>query len=135
VRVRDAALLILLGAAWGAVYPLTSLALRGFSPAAVVAGRTAASAVILAPPALRAGLIRAARERPAALAAGAVLQATLPVRLLTLGQQHVASGIAGVVLASQAVRAAVLTGVLDRAGRLLELAGVAVGLGGIALLS
>jgi drug/metabolite transporter (DMT)-like permease len=132
---RDAALLILLGAAWGAVYPLTALALRGYSPAAVVAGRAALSAVILLPAALRAGLIRAACERPLALAAGAVLQATLPVTLLTLGQRDVASGIAGIILASQPVWAAILTSVLDRALRVLELAAVAVGLGGIALLS
>ena len=135
MRLRDAALLIILGAAWGAVYPLTALALRGFSPAAVVAGRTALSAVILLPVAVRAGLVQAARKRPAALTAGAVLQATLPVTLLTFGQQHVASGIAGIILASQPVWAAVLTSVLDRTLRLLELAGVAVGLGGIALLS
>jgi drug/metabolite transporter (DMT)-like permease len=135
VKWRDAALLILLGAAWGAVYPLTALALRGFSPAAVVAGRTALSAVILLPFAVRAGLIPAARERPAALTAGALLQATLPVTLLTLGQQHVASGIAAIILASQPVWAAVLTGVLDRTARPLELAGVALGLGGIAILS
>lgn len=135
MRLRDAALLILLGMAWGAVYPLTTLALRGFSPAAVVAGRTALSAVILVPLAVRTGLFQAVRERPAALAAGAVLQATLPVTLLTFGQQHVASGIAGIILASQPVWAAVMTGVLDLAGRIRELTGVAVGLGGIALLS
>jgi len=135
MKLRDAALLILLGAAWGAVYPLTSLALRGFSPAAVVAGRAALSAVILLPVAARAGLIHAARQRPAALATGAVLQATLPVTLLTLGQQHVASGIAAIILASQPVWAAVLTSTLDHAARPLELAGVAIGLGGITLLS
>jgi drug/metabolite transporter (DMT)-like permease len=132
---RDVALLILLGVFWGAVYPLTSLALRGFSPAAVVAGRTGLSAIILVPAAFRIGLIQAVREHPVRLAGGAVLQATLPVTLLTFGQQHAAAGIAAVILASQPVWAAVLTGFLDRALRPLELTGVTIGLAGIGLMS
>jgi drug/metabolite transporter (DMT)-like permease len=99
---RDSALLLVLGATWGAVYPLTTIALRELSPPAVVFYRAALAAVVLLPVALRAGVLRAAAARPLAVLGAALLQ-------LTTGQQHVSAALAGIVLATQALWAAVLT--------------------------
>jgi hypothetical protein len=41
---RDAVLLVVLGALWGSVYPLTTVVLRELSPPAVVLVRTGLSA-------------------------------------------------------------------------------------------
>lgn len=135
MRVRDAALLVVLGVAWGAVYPLTSLLLRYFPPTAVVLGRTGLSMAALLPFTARAGTLRHAFTHPVQLLGAALLQAAIPLMLLTLGQQHVKPGLAGIILASQPVWAAILTGVLDHVLRIRELAGVLVGLTGIAVLA
>jgi drug/metabolite transporter (DMT)-like permease len=131
---RDAALLVLLGAIWGAVYPLTAVALRELSPPAVVVARTALSALVLLPFAARRDVLDALRARQAAVLVAALLQATIPLVLLTVGQQHVSAGLAGILVASQPVWAAVLTTVLDRRVHLRQFAGVLIGLCGVALL-
>jgi drug/metabolite transporter (DMT)-like permease len=92
------------------------------------------SALILIPLAVRGGALRAAFERPAALAGAALLQAMIPLLLLTIGQQHVQAGLAAILVASQPVWAAAITGVLDRSLRVRELAGVLTGLAGVILL-
>jgi len=131
---RDAVLLILVGAAWGAVYPLTAVALRELSPAAVVVVRTGLSTLALAPFALRADVLRHVRARLPAVLVAAALQATIPLILMTTGQQHVSSGLAGILLASQPVWATVLVASTERAVRPRQSLGVLVGFAGIALL-
>jgi drug/metabolite transporter (DMT)-like permease len=129
---RDSALLLVLGATWGAVYPLTTIALRELSPPAVVFYRAALAAVVLLPVALRAGVLRAAAARPLAVLGAALLQATIPLVLLTAGQQHVSAALAGIVLATQALWAAVLTAAASGGGlRARTLAGILTGLCGV----
>jgi drug/metabolite transporter (DMT)-like permease len=131
---RDAGLLVFLGAIWGAVYPLTAVALRELSPPAVVVARTALSALVLIPFAAHRHVLVALRARRAAVLVAALLQATIPLVLLTVGQQHVSAGLAGILLASQPVWAVMLISVLDRRLHPRQLAGVLIGLGGVALL-
>jgi drug/metabolite transporter (DMT)-like permease len=128
---RDSALLLVLGATWGAVYPLTTIALRELSPPAVVFYRAALAAVVLLPVALRAGVLRAAAARPLAVLGAALLQATIPLVLLTTGQQHVSAALAGIVLATQALWAAVLTAAASGGLRARTLAGILTGLCGV----
>ena len=131
---RDAALLILLGAVWGSVYPLPALALPDRPPPAVVPARPGLSARVLPPPPPGRHVLRPAAARPIAVSGAALLQAAIPLVLLTTGQQHVSAALAGILLATQPVWAAVLTWIFDRAVRGRELAGVAAGLGGIVVL-
>jgi len=128
---RDSALLLVLGATWGAVYPLTTIALRELSPPAVVFYRAALAAVVLLPVALRAGVLRAAAARPLAVLGAALLQATIPLVLLTAGQQHVSAALAGIVLATQALWAAVLTAAAGGGLRARTMAGILTGLCGV----
>jgi len=134
VNRRDAVLLVLLGAIWGAVFPLTAVVLRDLSPPAVVLARTALSALVLIPFAVQRDVLAALRARWAPVLVAALLQATIPLVLLTVGQQHVPAGLAAILVASQPVWAAVLTTILDRCLHLRQLAGVLIGLVGVALL-
>lgn len=132
---RDALLLLTLGALWGAVFPLSVVVLHSMSAMAVVVARTALSAAVLLPLAARRGvLIRAVRRQPHALVAATVLQLTVPIVLLTAGQQHVSAGLAGILLATQPVWATVITAVLSRRLPPSAAVGVALGLTGCVLL-
>jgi drug/metabolite transporter (DMT)-like permease len=131
---RDTAWLILLGAAWGSVYPLTTLVLRELPAPTVVLARTALSALVLVPLAARRNVLRPAIDRLTAVIGAALLQATFPLVLLTTGQQHVSAALAGILLATQPVWAVVLTWIAEHALRVRELAGVLIALGGIAVL-
>ncbi|MEU6228154.1 DMT family transporter [Streptomyces sp. NPDC047042] len=132
---RDAALLIALGAIWGAVFPLASVVLQELSAPIVVVARTGLSALLLVPLALRGGaLVRELRRHPAALLIASVLQMTVPVVLLTVGQQHVNGGLAGILLGTQPVWATVLTAVMDRRLGSGAAIGVTLGLTGTVLL-
>ena len=82
---RDAALLILLGAVWGSVYPLTTFVLRELPPPAVVLARTGLSALGLLPLAARRHVLRPAAARPLAVSGAALLQAAIPLVLLLFG--------------------------------------------------
>jgi drug/metabolite transporter (DMT)-like permease len=134
VKRRDIAGLVLLGALWGAVYPLTTVVLRELPTSAVVATRTGLAALVLAPLAWRSGVLGVVAARPVAVVVAAGLQATVPLVLLTAGQRHVGAAVAGIVLASQPVWTVVFTGVLDRAVQPVAAAGVLVGLAGVGLL-
>lgn len=132
---RDAGLLILLGAVWGSVFPLATVILQELPPLVVVVARTGLSAVLLVPLALRQGsLAHEARRRPGALLIAALTQLTIPVVLLTAGQQHVSAGMAGILLGTQPVWAAVFSAAMDRRFPAAGVAGVALGLAGVVLL-
>ncbi|GII52823.1 ABC transporter permease [Planotetraspora thailandica] len=131
---RDAGLLLLLGAIWGAIYPLTSVVLREMPPAAIVVARTGLSAMVLIPFAARSGALNAVRARAGAVLIAALLQVTVPLLLLTIGQQYVGAALAAILVATQPVWAAVLSTVLTRTIPWRLLAGVILGLTGVALL-
>lgn len=131
---RDSILLILLGAAWGAAYPLTAVVLREFSTPAVVFARTALSAIVLLPFAARSGTLRAIRAHPAGIFVAAVLQVTVPLLLFTAGQRFISAGLAGILLASQPVWVAIIAAIIDRTFHARQFGGVFTGLCGVTLL-
>ncbi|MGW6745004.1 DMT family transporter [Streptomyces sp. NPDC055025] len=125
----------MLGAIWGAVFPLGSMVLEELAPPVVMVVRTGLSALLLVPVALRDGaFVREWRRRPGSLLTASVLQMTLPIVLLTIGQQHVAAGLAGVLLGTQPVWATVLAAAVERRVRPGAAVGVVVGLAGVVLL-
>jgi len=136
VTSRQLGLLLVLGAAWGAVYPLTTIALRDFDTPTVVFGRALLAAAVLLPLALITGSLHELRRRPADLVVASLIQSTLPLVLLTLGQEDVSSSLAGILVASQPLFVALLAFGFDPADRPdgRGLLGVILGLIGVALL-
>lgn len=133
---RGWVLLLVLGATWGATYPLTKLALRDLDPPMVVFARVASSVLVLVPLSLRGRALHTLRSKPGTVLVAALIQGTIPLVLLTVGQQHVSSSLAGIIVAAQPVFVAFLAiflDPLDRPGH-RGLAGVALGLVGVGLL-
>ena len=103
MRRTDAALLIVLAAVWGAAYPLTTVVLRDVTPQGVVFWRTATAAAVLIPFASRGRAWAAVRKHWRAVVVAAVVQAAIPLVLLTAGQPHVSSSVAGIISGAQPV--------------------------------
>lgn len=95
------ALLVTLGVIWGASFLSVRIALDGFGPLTIAAIRIVVAAVILTGFALVTG--RAFPPFPsrvwAHIAGFAIFSNALPFTLLSWGQQHVASGFAGITMA------------------------------------
>jgi drug/metabolite transporter (DMT)-like permease len=100
--------LLTLAALWGAVYPLITIALRGLSPVAVVFGRVALASLLLTPLAVHRDALRPLWERPRLILETVLVQSTLPLLLLTFGQQHIDSGLAGILIGAQPLFVALL---------------------------
>src|SRR5690349_15064928 len=90
--------LIALAALWGAVYLLIEIALRELSPVLVVFGRVALAALLLTPLAVRRDALRQLWRHPRAITETVLVQSTFPLLLLTFGQLHVSSGLAGILV-------------------------------------
>jgi len=108
VNRRSWAQLLTLAALWGAVYPLIAIALRGLSPVVVVFGRVALAALLLTPLAVHRDALRTLWKHPRAIIETVLVQSTLPLLLLTFGQQHVSSGLAGILVGAQPLFVALL---------------------------
>ncbi|MEV6987320.1 DMT family transporter [Sphaerisporangium sp. NPDC051017] len=131
---RDAALLVLLGALWGAIYPLTAVVLRDLPVLAIVAARTGLAAVVLTPLAFHRGVMKVLWTRPGGVLVASLVQVVIPLALLTSAQQYVSAGLAGILLATQPVWAAVLSAGVSRTVRARQVAGVLIGLCGVTVL-
>lgn len=105
---RAWAQLITVSALWGAVYPLIEVALRDFSPSVVVFGRVALAAIMLTPLAIRRDALRPLWRHPRAVIETVLVQSTIPLLLLTFGQQYVTSGVAGILIGAQPLFVALL---------------------------
>ncbi|MFU8899629.1 MAG: DMT family transporter [Roseinatronobacter sp.] len=93
--------LIALGLIWGASFLGVAIALEGFSPLWVAAGRIVIGAITLTVIAVVMGVRLQASPAILAFAAGmGVLSNALPFFLLSWSQQHVTSGFAGITMAS-----------------------------------
>jgi drug/metabolite transporter (DMT)-like permease len=98
-------LLVLLGLIWGGSFLGVELALTGFSPLSIAAGRIGIAAAILLAVSFALGhglppthCLRGRRIWLHALGMG-VLSNALPFSLLSWGQRHVTSGFAGITMA------------------------------------
>src|SRR4051812_36537586 len=127
---------MLLAALWGASYLFIKIGLDDLSPAAIVFTRTALAALVLLPFAVKGGGMSPLwRRAPSLFALGAV-QVAGPFLLISAGEQHIASSLAGILVASAPIFTAILAIWLDQGERLsgAGIVGVAIGIVGVGLL-
>ena len=132
---RVVLLLLVTGALWGIPYLLIKLAVADLSPYVVVFGRVAIGALIIGPIAWRRGVVGRLRGRLRDVVALAAVQLAGPFILLTIGEKHVSSSLAGVIVATTPIFTGVLAYALAPAERPtgLRAVGLLIGICGVAL--
>ena len=121
---------------WGIPYFLIRVAVKQLEPPVVVFGRTSLAAIVLLVLAGRSGAIRPALRRWRPVVIFGVMEMAIPWILLTTAEQHLASGLTALIVASVPIVGTIAAFVLgDRhALRLVRIIGIVLGLGGVALL-
>jgi drug/metabolite transporter (DMT)-like permease len=133
---RSWILFALLSSFWGASYLFIKLGLEDLSPAMIVFARTALAALVLLPVAARRGVLGEVRDRAGAILVLALVQVAAPFLLITAGEQHIASSLTGILVASAPIFTALLAVWIDHDERShgWSLVGVILGIVGVALL-
>jgi drug/metabolite transporter (DMT)-like permease len=122
---------------WGIPYLFIKIAVDGGVPPIILAwGRIVLAAVVLLALAARAGRLSQARGRGRYLVAYAVIEISLPFPLIAAGEQHLASSLAAIIIATVPLNVALLALRFDASERVNRerLLGLIVGLVGVALL-
>jgi drug/metabolite transporter (DMT)-like permease len=126
----------MLAALWGASYMFIKVSLDDVSPIIVVWVRLVLAALVLVPIAHSQGALSALRPHWRMVVLLSVVQVAAPFLLITFGEKHIASALAGILVASAPIFTALLAFRFDRE----ELAtgwrfvGILVGIVGVALL-
>lgn len=125
-----------LAALWGASYLFIKVGLDDLSPVWVVFVRTALAALVLVPPALARGVLGSVRPVLGWVVTLSVIQVALPFLLITLGEEHISSSLAGILVSAAPIFTALLALRFDAAERSRgwALVGILVGIAGVALL-
>jgi drug/metabolite transporter (DMT)-like permease len=112
------------------------IGLEDLSPAGVVFVRTALAALVLLPVALRRDGFRGVRPLLPLLLVLAAIQVAGPFMLISAGEQHISSSLAGILVASAPIFTALLAPVFDSSERSsgTALAGILIGMLGVALI-
>ena len=133
---RNWILLLALAALWGASYLFIKIGLDDLGPAAIVFSRTALAALVLLPFAIRSGGMAPLWSRAPAIVGLAAIQVAGPFLLISAGERHIASSLAGILVASAPIFTAILAIWIDNNERLSTrgIVGVAIGIVGVALL-
>jgi drug/metabolite transporter (DMT)-like permease len=128
--------LLLLASIWGASYMLIKIGLRDMSPEVVAFARIALAAVVLMPIAAAQGALSGLRGRLGVIALVGAIQVAGPFLLIPIGEQHITSALAGILVATTPIFTALLAIRLDHEERSegLRLIGVGVGVAGVVLL-
>jgi drug/metabolite transporter (DMT)-like permease len=121
---------------WGASYMFIKLALDDFSEGAIVCIRTALGAAVLLGLAHRWGALAPLRGRLRWIAAIACVQVVGPFLLITFGENHVESQLAGILVSSAPIFTSLLALAFDHDERSTGWAavGIVVGMVGVVLL-
>src|SRR4051812_36694091 len=122
-----------MSAIWGVPYLFIKIAVDGgVPPAAVAWTRVTLAAAVLLALAWRAGSLPSLRGRVRWLAAYAIAEISIPFPLIALGEQHVASSLAAILIASVPLIIALLALRFDPTERATgaRLAGLLIGLAG-----
>ncbi len=134
---RSWLLMASLAALWGGSYLLIKVSLDGgVHPIFVVFARLALGAVVLVPIALGSRALGALRGRWGAITFVALVQVAVPFLLITYGERHIASSLAGILVASVPIFTAMLAARLDADERPRGVAviGLVLGILGVVLL-
>src|SRR5690606_27000253 len=126
-----------LAALWGASYLFIEVGLDGgLDPTLIVFLRALLGALVLAPVALSRRAFAPLRGRIGWVVVLALLNVILPFMLIAVGQQHVSSSLAGILVASSTIFTALLAFGFDASDRVSGwgLGGIFVGIVGVALL-
>lgn len=125
-----------MGLIWGVPYLLIKVAVEHLEPPVIVFGRSALAAVVLLALAARAGALRPALAHWRWVLLFAAGEMAIPWFLLTNAEKRLPSGITGLLIACVPLVGAVAAYVLgDRSAlRPVRLAGIGLGMGGVALL-
>ena len=126
----------LLAATWGGSYLLIKIALDDLPAPVIVWARVVLGGLVLAPLVLRQGSWRALRGRVGWIVLLAAVNQAGPFLLITFGEERIASGLTGVLVASAPVFTALLGLRFDRTASLGRAGWVGIGLGmaGVVLL-
>jgi drug/metabolite transporter (DMT)-like permease len=127
----------LLAGLWGASYLFIKVALEdGLDPIFIVFARIALGAMVLVPIAIRLGAWGALRGRWGATAFMAIVQVVVPFLLITYGERHIASSLAGILVAAAPIFTALIAARFDEDERPrgVAAAGVVLGIFGVVLL-
>lgn len=129
-------LFALMAVIWGVPYFFIRVAVKELAPPVVVFGRTAIAAVALYVLARRADAIRPALRHWKPVLAFAIIEMAIPWILLTHAEEHLASGLAALIIASVPVVGAIVAFVLGERSALspVRIVGIVLGLSGVGLL-
>lgn len=133
---RGWVLFLTMSAIWGVPYLLIKVAVAELAPPVVVAGRTGIAAAVLIPLAAHRGALRPLLTVWKPLLAFTALEMGVPWLLLTDAERHLPSGLTGLLVAAVPLVGTLVAYLLGDHHALhpVRLAGLAVGLGGVALL-
>jgi drug/metabolite transporter (DMT)-like permease len=125
-----------LAALWGASYMFIKVALDDVSPFVVVWVRLVLAALVLLPIAHRRGALTELRPHLRTVLFLSIVQVAAPFLLITFGEKHIASALAGILVASAPIFTALLAFRLDRAELATgwRLVGIMLGIVGVVLL-
>ena len=126
-----------LAAFWGASYLFIKVALEDvFEPPMIVFLRTALAALVLVPFAMKSGALGELRKRLGVVAFLALLQVAAPFMLISFGQEHISSSMAGILVATAPIFTFLLAIWISQEERAhgIGLAGVGLGIVGVVLL-
>jgi drug/metabolite transporter (DMT)-like permease len=123
-------------ALWGASYLFIKVALDDVSEGGIVCIRTALGAAVLLALAQRSGALDSLRGHGRWIFVIAIVQVAAPFLLITFGENHIDSQLAGILVSSAPIFTALLALRFDRAGRMTGwgAVGIAVGMLGVVLL-
>ena len=115
---RAWSLILLLASLWGASYFFIKVALDDLGPVWIVFARTALGAAVLAPVALHRGAFEPVRRHHGPLALVAAVQIAVPFLLISGGERHIPSSLAGILVASAPIFTAILAALFVHEERL-----------------
>ena len=121
---------------WGIPYLFIKIAVDEVSPAFLSFARIALAAAVMLPIAHAAGALEGIWSHRRAILAFAVAESSIPLPLVALGEQHISSSLAAILVAAVPLTIAVLAIRFDESERVAgwRLAGLFIGLGGVVAL-
>jgi drug/metabolite transporter (DMT)-like permease len=121
---------------WGIPYFFIKLAVQELDPTVAVFARVCIAATVLVPVAVQRKMLRQLHGRWLAVALLSFVQITVPFLLISFGEQHIASSLASLLIASEPLLVALFALRFDPGERVrgLRLPGLFVGLIGVGVL-